>query len=334
MISRKIFSACFLAGLLASGGLIGQETFSIVAVDTNTMEVGSAGASCIAGSVIISDVHPAVGAIHTQAFYIGANQFYASSLMATGHSPQQIIDSVTTNDTQGNPAIRQYGVVDFHNGGSRSAAFTGSNAFSFANHITGSNYAIQGNILIGPEILDSMEARFLRTPGLLCHKLMAAMQGANVPGADTRCLSDSTSSISAFLRIAKPGDNPDSLWLDLNVHATPAGQEPIDSLQRLFDDWKGPDTSVAGLKPVVQTSGMCNVFPNPSSGNGLFLLNYQLEKAGYELRIFNLNGELVDVFQTTGPRFLLSKKMLKPGAYVYNITYRSNQTCFGKLVVR
>ena len=51
-------------------------TFSIVAVDTVTNEVGSAGASCIGNSVIISDIHPNVGAIHTQSYYIQYNQNY------------------------------------------------------------------------------------------------------------------------------------------------------------------------------------------------------------------------------------------------------------------
>ena len=57
---------------LATGlGSSAQDTFSIVAVDSITGEVGSAGASClddsdIAGGVfIISDVLPGKGAIHT-----------------------------------------------------------------------------------------------------------------------------------------------------------------------------------------------------------------------------------------------------------------------------
>ncbi|MBL8007830.1 MAG: hypothetical protein JNJ56_09880, partial [Ignavibacteria bacterium] len=47
-----------------------QDTFSIAAVDPVTGEVGSAGASCVAGSIILSDVHPGRGVIHTQASYI------------------------------------------------------------------------------------------------------------------------------------------------------------------------------------------------------------------------------------------------------------------------
>jgi uncharacterized Ntn-hydrolase superfamily protein len=61
--------------------LVSQDTFSIVAVDTITGEVGSAGASCIPGSMIISDVHPGLGAIHTQSYWNAINQDSAASLM-------------------------------------------------------------------------------------------------------------------------------------------------------------------------------------------------------------------------------------------------------------
>ena len=46
-----------------------QHTFSIVAVDTTTGEIGSAGATCIAaqdGAQTVSDIVLGVGAIHTQ----------------------------------------------------------------------------------------------------------------------------------------------------------------------------------------------------------------------------------------------------------------------------
>ena len=54
---------------------LSQDTFSIVAVNTYTGEVGSAGASCIAGSIIISDIHPGHGAIHTQSFWLQGNGY-------------------------------------------------------------------------------------------------------------------------------------------------------------------------------------------------------------------------------------------------------------------
>jgi len=57
--------------ILLAQVLRSQDTFSIVAVDTITGEIGSAGASCIdesqieGGALIISDVIPGRGAIHT-----------------------------------------------------------------------------------------------------------------------------------------------------------------------------------------------------------------------------------------------------------------------------
>ena len=42
--------------------------------------------------------------------------------------------------------------------------------------------------------------------GSLDQKLMSAMQSAKIPGADTRCLDEGISTLSAFIRIAKPGD--------------------------------------------------------------------------------------------------------------------------------
>src|SRR5678816_2557711 len=99
----------------------------------------------------------------------------------------------------------------------------------YKNHITGPGYSIQGNILLGPQILDSMEARYLNTSGTLACKLMAALQGAKVVGADTRCISYGISSFSAFIRVARPQDTAGTYILDLTVNTFPGGIEPIDT---------------------------------------------------------------------------------------------------------
>ena len=219
--------------------LLSEDTFSIVAIDLETGEVGSAGASCIAGSIIISDIHPGVGAIHTQSYWNGANQNNASDLMDEGASPAEIIDYLINNDIGNNPSIRQYGVVDLFEGG-RSAAYTGENCSDYKGHILGDTYSIQGNILLGSEILENMENQFLNTQGDLSQKLMASLQGANIPGADTRCLDDNISSLSAFIRLAKQNDLNNDYYLDINVHNVEfVGYhiDPIDSLQTLFDTW-------------------------------------------------------------------------------------------------
>ena len=217
--------------------LISQDTFSIVAVDTITGQVGSAGASCIQGSIIISDIHPGVGAIHTQSYWNAINQDSASSLMDQGYTPQDIIDWLVANDSQNNPTIRQYGIVDLIDGG-RSAGYTGENCYDFKGHKLGDNYAIQGNILLGQSILDDMETAFLTQFGTFEEKLMASLMAANVTGADTRCTPYGTPAISAFIRVSESDNSEDSLFMDINVNNAPLTLNPLDSLHLLYWDWK------------------------------------------------------------------------------------------------
>ena len=272
----KIFQ-CFLLILFISESY-SQDTFSIVAVDPVTQEVGSAGASCINGSIIISDVHPGIGAVHTQSYWNSTNQNNASDLMDQGYTPEEIIEYLVENDAQGNPSIRQYGVVDLVDEG-RSAAFTGENCYDYKDHILGPTYSIQGNILLGQEVLDSMETNFLNTSGSLATRLMSAMQGAKIPGADTRCLSNGISSLSAFIRVAKPTNSEDSLYLHLNVNNTQPGIDPIDTLQDLFDDWYAgnPDFvtiqidfnegwNLVGLPAYIDDAEYSSVFPEAITG--------------------------------------------------------------------
>ena len=230
--------------------LYGQDTFSIVAIDSVTGEIGSAGASCVGsssgyphGAAILSDVIPGIGAIHTQAAYLKANQDYAHDLMIQGLSPQQIIDSVVANDAQNNPKTRQYGIVDYNNGHPRSAGYTGINCSNYKNDTNNIYYSIQGNILLGQLVIDSMQNRFLNASGTLSDRLMAALQGAKMIGADTRCAPKNSSSLSSFLRVARPADPYDTLYCDLYMAYPQTIQgilpvDPIDSLQTLYDLWK------------------------------------------------------------------------------------------------
>ncbi len=274
--------------------LSAQHTFSIVAVDSITGEIGSAGATCgdsiiwpgTLGALLISDVIPGVGAIHTQSYHSFDNQAEAHLKMEQGLSPQEIITWMENNDVQDNPLIRQYGIVDYNNGSPRSAAYTGSNCFDYKNHILGPNYAIQGNILLGQEVLDNMESNFLNTNGSLADKLMAAMQGAKIIGADTRCFEDSTSSLSAFIRVALPNDHPDSLYLDCNIAGTPQWVEPIDVLQSKYNQWL-LTTSIENAEDEFSFS----IQPNPAENR--FILNWGLDSSEKQINIYNNAGQKI-----------------------------------------
>lgn len=218
-----------------------QDTFSIVAVDTVTGEIGSAGASCVSaingvGAYIISDVIEGVGAIHTQASWLQSNQQTAHQQMLLGKSPQEIIDWMTTHDAQGNPTIRQYGVVDLTRRG-LSAAYTGVNCQNYKGHATGPGYSVQGNILLGRMIIDTITNVYLATPGPLADRLMAALEAAKIIGADTRCASRNTSTESSFIKVVRIGDGTTPYLLKI-VPDTPSGTDPIDVLHIAFNAWK------------------------------------------------------------------------------------------------
>lgn len=313
-----------------------QDTFSIVAIDTLNGEIGSAGASCIdgtqisGGALIISDIIPGVGAIHTQSYWNATNQQNAHQRMLEGYSPQEIIDWLITHDVQNNPGIRQYGIVDFvpFTGQGRSAAFTGTNCMNYKNHITGPNYAIQGNILLGQQILDSIEARFLRTEGQLAEKLMAALQGAKVPGADTRCMNEGVSSLSSFIRVAKMDDVLPDIYCHLVVEEAPYGHDPIDSLQVLFDQWLiWTDIHENRLSNSIRAS----IFPNPNSGQFTIRFDGLTDFENLELTLFNAFKQpvFVNEIKTSATSFNLVQ--IPKGIYMF-VLYKSNtRICSGKI---
>jgi uncharacterized Ntn-hydrolase superfamily protein len=237
----------FLAVLFLSREGFAQDTFSIVAVDTVTGEIGSAGASCVSaingvGAYIISDVIEGVGAIHTQASWLQSNQQTAHQRMLLGDSPQQIVDWMVAHDAQGNPTIRQYGVVDLTRRGA-SAAYTGVNCQNYKGHSTGPGYSVQGNILLGQIIVDTITNVYLRTPGPLADRLMAALEAAKIVGADTRCAPRNTSTESSFIKVVRIGDGATPYLLKI-VPDTPSGTDPIDVLHVAFNAWKDSLRSV------------------------------------------------------------------------------------------
>lgn len=277
-------------GLFAFHLAEAQHTFSIVAVDSVTGEIGSAGATCgdtitwpgSLGAMLISDVIPGTGAIHTQAYYNETNQENAHQLMLDGNSPQEIIDWLVDNDAQSAPAFRQYGIVDFNDGSPRSAGWTGNNCDDYKNHVLGPNYAIQGNILLGQVVLDQMEENFNAIEGPLHEKLMAAMQGANMVGADTRCTVEGTSSLSSFLRVAQPDDSADDLWLELWVGATDEGVEPIDELQDMYDEFFAVGINGFNIDAEVKIS------PNPVE-SGMITIEYRGVTPDF-VKLSNISG--------------------------------------------
>ncbi len=316
----NIFTKSILLLLLFAHNLSAdaQDTFSIVAMDSVTGEVGSAGASCVDLTNypnytfhFLGELIPGVGAINTQAYYLEANQLNARNKMLEGLSPSEIIEWLEANDVQNNPSIRQYGIVGFVEGAPQAAGYTGINTDDYKNHVTGPNYAIQGNILLGQEVLDQMEANFLNEEGDLACKLMAALQGANMAGADTRCFSNGTSSLFSFVKVAQPDDEfgDPSFVLGLKT-ANGAGIEPIDSLQVLFDEVHY--CSNVGYNEPENIINSFLITPNPAQSE-IYIQSFS--EGVVQLYVINLEGKTM-IESSMIKNLKLDISGLKRGTYI------------------
>lgn len=320
----------FVLFLSLSVSAFSQHTFSIVAVDPQTGEIGSAGATCIAdeyGALQISDIVLGKGAIHTQSYYLYQNQLLARQHMKNGDSPQEIIDFLVNNDAEGDPSRRQYGIVDLNNGNPRSAAYTGPNCLAEFIHRTGDNYSIQGNILISEDVVTDMETAFLNTSGTLADKLMAALQGAKRPGADSRCLTNGVSSASAFLRVAAPEDQNSeygNLSLDLNVWISSTVFEPIDELQLQYD-------ATLGLQEENATKEI-SVFPNPANGK-VTVKSFQTMMDGFEVTDAQGKEILKRNIETPKNIIVFDVLNLPSGMYFIKTYYEGKMLSVQKLLV-
>ncbi|MEP2937239.1 MAG: DUF1028 domain-containing protein [Gilvibacter sp.] len=277
----------------------GQDTFSIVAVDPATGEVGSAGASCVDGAAafggiidIISGIIPGKGGVNSQAYVCIPNGNLQNALdqMQAGDSPSEIIGYLLANDefpcssSFSDPSYRQYGIADLDDDNNpRTAGWSGANTDDYKDDIQEATFSVQGNILLNATVLENMRDNFNATTGTLADKLMAAMQGANFAGADSRCLDRGTSSTTAFLQVYRADDLPGSPYLRLNIEEMPFGEEPIDSLQSLYDQF----LSV----PDLQRLASMTISPNPVKD--VTTLTYDPSIRIVDLKIYDINGRLM-----------------------------------------
>lgn len=238
-------------------------TWSIVAVDPQTQEVGVAVASCVPapfGTTIlpyVAGLAPGVGALAAQAQYSQARRDQALALLTGGASPQEVLDGVLASD--GQAAVRQYGVVTLDG---QTAAFTGAATQAWAGDLSGFGVTVQGNILYGPEVVGDALAAFeqepARCPFTLADRLMLALEAGAAQGGDNRC-SMEQSAQAAALRVARPGDDPKASFIDLRIPSQPeGGPNPVTLLRAEYDQWRlrnPPDDSGCGSGTSSGTGG-------------------------------------------------------------------------------
>jgi uncharacterized Ntn-hydrolase superfamily protein len=202
-------------------------TFSIVACDLAARQWGVAVASkFLAAGALVSWAEAGAGAVATQAW---GNPGYGSAglaLLRDGTAAADVVAALIADDPEREQ--RQLGVVD---AAGRTEAFTGQACMEWAGHRCGPGYAVQGNLLAGPQVLDAMAEAFVAgatgaAPALV-DRLLAALAAGDAAGGDRRGRQ------SAAVLVVEPDGGYGGLWdrlVDLRVDDHP---DPVRELGRL-----------------------------------------------------------------------------------------------------
>lgn len=195
-------------------------TFSIVAYCPRTGMLGVAVSTAVpAVGALCPFVRPGVGAVSTQSWVNPYLALRALDLMQAGQSGPAALEAVLGDD----PArdLRQIGVVDAVG---RAAAWSGAQCTPWFGHIVESNFAVQGNMLMGEATIVAMAGAFRASDGReLPERLLLALEAGQAAGGDKRGRQ------SAALKVYHLEDYA---WLDLRVDEHAA---PVMELRRVFD---------------------------------------------------------------------------------------------------
>jgi uncharacterized Ntn-hydrolase superfamily protein len=198
-------------------------TFSIVARDGESFGVAVA-SKFLAVGALVPWAHPHAGAVATQAL---ANISYGPrglSLLSAGRSADEVLQLLTDPDPEREQ--RQLGIVDAQG---NAVSFTGSECIAWAGGAIGEGYAVQGNILKGPGVVNAMAEAFERTEGDLAARLVSVLAAGDGAGGDRRGRQ------SAALYVVAPdggyGGTTD-IVADLRVDDH---KQPVRELARLLD---------------------------------------------------------------------------------------------------
>ena len=199
-------------------------TYSIVAIDKETGEIGAAVQShwfSVGSSVIWAEA--GVGAVCTQSFIEPSYGPLGLELMRAGKTSEEALAGLLRADRS--EAVRQVAMVDIQG---RVASHTGKKCIPEAGHFIGNGFACQANLMFKSTVWNAMAKAFESTPGELVDKLMAALEAAEREGGDIR------GKQSAAILVVK-GKSSGAWWkdriYDLRVEDDPA---PLVELKRLI----------------------------------------------------------------------------------------------------
>ncbi len=261
-------------------------TWSLVAIDHATGEVAVASATCLANFNLkrflpVISVGKGAGAAQSFIDTSGQNRVRMFAGFNEGRTPAEILAELEATDSS--HQTRQYGIASFDG---PPVTFTGTGAGQARAGVVGQvgsiEYAIQGNVLTGTQVVDAAEAAFVGTSGDLGQRLMAGMEAARALGGDGRCSCSGSdpdgcpvpppgftkSAHTAFIVVARIGDleggcdNTDGCasgeyYLDRRSIGGAAAPDPVLEMQQRYDVWRmnmlgKPDQLLTRVQPSAQ----------------------------------------------------------------------------------
>jgi uncharacterized Ntn-hydrolase superfamily protein len=198
-------------------------TFSIVARDPETGALGvavSTAVPCV--GALCPHVRAGVGAIATQSYVNVALGTDGLALLERGLSPEAALAALLTEDSAA--SRRQWGAVDAKG---RVHAYSGDDCVEWFGTWPepGKQYSVQGNMLVGPEVVQDMARAFEASSGrLLAERLVLALEAGQAAGGDKRGRVS-----AALLTTVEPGQHH-AFDIRVDEHAV-----PVVELRRIFD---------------------------------------------------------------------------------------------------
>ena len=205
--------------------MIFPSTFSIVAHDPSEPAWGIAVASkFLAAGAVVPWARAGAGAVATQSHANTSFGPLGLDLMENGLSAQEVLDILIQADSE--RALRQVGLVDRQG---RAATFTGQSCYHWAGGLTGEGFAVQGNILVGADVVHAMADTFTKSMAGLPRRLYQALLAGDQAGGDRRGRQ------SAAILVVKPAGGYGGLndrWVDYRVDDHP---DPVHRLGEILE---------------------------------------------------------------------------------------------------
>ncbi|GBC86789.1 hypothetical protein HRbin12_00788 [bacterium HR12] len=198
-------------------------TYSIVARDPATGELGVAVQSHWFAAGIVCWARAGVGAVATQAMALVEHGPLGLELMAGGASAAEALAARLAADPE--REHRQVAMVDRHGG---VAAQTGSSCIREAGHRLGEGFSCQANMMRRATVWDAMHDAFVAATGDLADRMLAALEAAEAEGGDIR----GRQAARVLVVRAEATDRPwEDVLVDLRVDDHP---DPLPELRRLL----------------------------------------------------------------------------------------------------